>query len=122
MAFITDCAPPKSIFQNLLPRQNHRVSPGSEHSQRRYRGRLAPSPTGYLHLGHARTFWMAQQRAIEAADAVDFESFRAAYRRANMDTAMREAAQRVGQDAQDFVVSARAHDVTIEAVKRLLGA
>lgn len=34
-----------------------------------YRGRLAPSPTGYLHLGHARTFWAAHERA-RAAEGV----------------------------------------------------
>jgi glutamyl/glutaminyl-tRNA synthetase len=31
----------------------------------RYIGRLAPSPTGLLHLGHAATFWTAFERARE---------------------------------------------------------
>src|SRR5579871_2591671 len=31
-----------------------------------YSGRLAPSPTGLLHLGHARTFWVAYERALAA--------------------------------------------------------
>jgi len=33
---------------------------------RAHRGRLAPSPTGLLHLGHARTFWIAAERASAA--------------------------------------------------------
>lgn len=32
-----------------------------------YRGRLAPSPTGLLHIGHAKTFWQTSVRAREAA-------------------------------------------------------
>lgn len=37
-----------------------------------YRGRLAPSPTGYLHVGHARTFWTAWRRAQQAGGALIF--------------------------------------------------
>jgi len=39
-----------------------------------YRGRIAPSPTGYLHLGHARTFWTAYQRARQAGGVLVFRN------------------------------------------------
>lgn len=48
--------------QSLGRYYNERVPP--------YRGRLAPSPTGYLHLGHARTFLIAAERARQANGAL----------------------------------------------------
>jgi glutamyl/glutaminyl-tRNA synthetase len=37
-----------------------------------YRGRIAPTPSGFLHLGHARTFWTAFERARAAGGALIF--------------------------------------------------
>jgi glutamyl-tRNA synthetase len=39
-----------------------------------YRGRIAPSPTGFLHLGHALTFWTAQERAREFSGILVFRN------------------------------------------------
>lgn len=39
-----------------------------------YRGRIAPSPTGLLHAGHARTFWTAYLRARDAGGTLIFRS------------------------------------------------
>lgn len=42
--------------------------------KRPYRGRLAPSPTGLLHIGHAATFWTAYQRALQHNGALVFRN------------------------------------------------
>jgi glutamyl/glutaminyl-tRNA synthetase len=39
-----------------------------------YRGRIAPTPTGLLHLGHARTFWTAFQRARQHSGVLVFRN------------------------------------------------
>ncbi len=39
-----------------------------------YRGRVAPSPTGHLHLGHARTFWTAYERSVAAGGILVFRN------------------------------------------------
>jgi glutamyl-tRNA synthetase len=39
-----------------------------------YRGRVAPSPTGLLHLGHARTFFTAYQRSLAAEGTLVFRN------------------------------------------------
>jgi glutamyl-tRNA synthetase len=46
----------------------------------KYRGRIAPTPTGLLHIGHARTFWIAQERCRDAGGTL-------LYRNENLDTA-----------------------------------
>jgi len=39
-----------------------------------YRGRIAPSPTGLLHIGHACTFWTAYQRAMQSNGVLIFRN------------------------------------------------
>lgn len=48
------------------------ASPTTQHLP--YRGRIAPSPTGLLHIGHACTFWIAYQRAIGQGGTLVFRN------------------------------------------------
>ena len=52
------------FFARKVPMQDSAPVNDTGQSSFSYRGRLAPSPTGYMHVGHARTFWMAQERAL----------------------------------------------------------
>jgi glutamyl-tRNA synthetase len=68
-----------------------------------YRGRLAPSPTGHLHLGHARTFHTAYERARAAGGVLvlrdeDLDSSRS---RAEFAAAMLEDLRWLGLEWQE---------------------
>ena len=39
-----------------------------------YRGRIAPTPTGFLHLGHAATFKTAEKRARNCGGTLIFRN------------------------------------------------
>ena len=47
---------------------------GPDVSGTSYRGRLAPSPTGLLHIGHACTFWTASRRTLERGGTLIFRN------------------------------------------------
>ena len=68
-----------------------------------YRGRLAPSPTGYLHLGHARTFRAAHERARAAGGVLVLrdEDLDPARSRAEFAAAMLEDLRWLGVEWQE---------------------
>jgi glutamyl/glutaminyl-tRNA synthetase len=68
-----------------------------------YRGRLAPSPTGHLHLGHARTFWAAHERARAAGGVLVLrdEDLDPARSRAEFAAAMLEDLRWLGLEWQE---------------------
>ena len=67
---------------------------------RTYRGRIAPTPSGYLHLGHGRTFRIAMDRARKAGGVL-------VYRTEDLDQSRcrAEYADAAMQDLHDFGLS-----------------
>lgn len=72
-----------------------------------YIGRLAPSPTGYLHLGHARTFWIAFERARAAGGTLRLrnDDLDRARCRPEFVTAMQEDLRWLGLDWDGDMIS-----------------
>ena len=88
----------------------------------RYVGRLAPSPTGLLHLGHARTFWVAAQRAHAAKGILwlrdeDLDPQRS---RADFADAMREDLHWLGIDWIAEMRQSERLNVYREAIQKLV--
>lgn len=81
-------------------------------SDPKYRGRLAPSPTGYLHLGHAQTFWIAHQRARAAGGTLLLRSddLDRARCRSEFETAMQEDLRWLGLNWDGPLFSQRARN------------
>jgi glutamyl/glutaminyl-tRNA synthetase len=89
-----------------------------------YTGRLAPSPTGLLHLGHARTFWVAYERARSAGGKLwlrdeDLDPQRS---RADFAQAMREDLRWIGIDWNEEMRQSERVPAYREAMERLIEA
>lgn len=89
-----------------------------------YCGRLAPSPTGLLHLGHARTFWIAHERARAANGKLwlrdeDLDAQRA---RAEFSIAMKEDLRWLGITWDAELCQSDRLPLYREAMQRLLAA
>jgi glutamyl/glutaminyl-tRNA synthetase len=88
-----------------------------------YIGRLAPSPTGLLHLGHAATFWTAYARSCERGGVLQMrnEDLDPQRSRAEFVAAMFEDLQWLGIAWSGAVVTQSARSTAYrEALDRLL--
>lgn len=87
-----------------------------------YVGRLAPSPTGLLHLGHARTFWIAYERAAGGTLWLRDEDLDAQRSKAEFSLAMKEDLRWLGIEWQHEARQSERLTLYREAMERLLHA
>jgi len=92
--------------------------------EKTYLGRLAPSPTGLLHLGHARTFWVAYRRSQAAGGWLWLrdEDLDAQRVRAEFSVAMKEDLRWLGIEWQKELRQSQRIGAYREAMERLVAA